>query len=57
MRRFDHVGITAKDLDTVTAFLVGLGVETEGRTALDMVLSLSILQSSHAATGARLDAS
>jgi catechol 2,3-dioxygenase-like lactoylglutathione lyase family enzyme len=31
VRRFDHVGITVADLDTVTAFLVGLGVEVENR--------------------------
>ncbi|MCK9897701.1 VOC family protein [Frankia sp. AgB32] len=27
VRRFDHVGITVADLDTVTAFFVGLGLE------------------------------
>lgn len=32
---FDHVGITVSDLDEVTAFFVGLGFETEGRTFLD----------------------
>ena len=35
IRSFDHVGITVKDLDTVTAFFVGLGFETEGRTVLE----------------------
>jgi catechol 2,3-dioxygenase-like lactoylglutathione lyase family enzyme len=30
-RRFDHVGITVADLDTVTAYFVGLGLEVEGR--------------------------
>src|SRR4051795_2501044 len=35
IRRFDHVGITVRDLDTVTAFFVGLGFETEGRTVLE----------------------
>src|SRR3954452_13476450 len=29
--RFDHVGITVADLDAVTAFFVGLGLEVEGR--------------------------
>ena len=29
-RRFDHVGITVADLDTVTAFFVGLGLAVEG---------------------------
>jgi catechol 2,3-dioxygenase-like lactoylglutathione lyase family enzyme len=27
VQRFDHVGITVADLDTVTAFFVGLGLE------------------------------
>ena len=31
IRRFDHVGITVADLDAVTAFFVGLGLEVEGR--------------------------
>ena len=31
VRRFDHVGITVADLDTVTEFFVGLGLEVEGR--------------------------
>ena len=35
MRRFDHVGITVRDLDTVTDFFVGLGFEIEGRTFLE----------------------
>ena len=35
IRRFDHVGITVRDLDTVTAFFAGLGLETEGRTVLE----------------------
>ena len=30
LRRFDHVGITVADLDTVTAFFLGLGLEVEG---------------------------
>ena len=30
VRRFDHVGITVADLDTVTAFFVWLGLEVEG---------------------------
>ena len=30
VRRFDHVGITVADLDTVTAFFLGLGLEVEG---------------------------
>lgn len=35
IRRFDHVGITVADLETVTAFFVGLGFETEGRTVVE----------------------
>ena len=35
VRRFDHVGITVRDLDTVTHFFVDLGFEIEGRTALE----------------------
>jgi catechol 2,3-dioxygenase-like lactoylglutathione lyase family enzyme len=35
IRHFDHVGITVRDLDTVTAYFAGLGFETEGRTVLE----------------------
>jgi catechol 2,3-dioxygenase-like lactoylglutathione lyase family enzyme len=35
IRRFDHVGITVRDLDRVTAFFAGLGFEIEGRTVLE----------------------
>jgi catechol 2,3-dioxygenase-like lactoylglutathione lyase family enzyme len=35
VRRFDHVGITVADLDTMTAFFVGLGLEVEGRTFVE----------------------
>ena len=35
IRSFDHVGITVRDLDAVTDFFVGLGLETEGRTFLE----------------------
>src|SRR5436309_16064237 len=35
IRRFDHVGITVEDLDTVTAFFVGLGLEVEGRMFME----------------------
>lgn len=31
VKSFDHVGITVDDLDAVTAFFVGLGLEVEGR--------------------------
>jgi catechol 2,3-dioxygenase-like lactoylglutathione lyase family enzyme len=35
VRRLDHVGITVADLDSVTAFFVGLGLEVEGRTVVE----------------------
>jgi len=46
VRRFDHVGITVADLDAVTAFFVGLGLEVEGRMFvegefLDTVIGIS----------------
>jgi catechol 2,3-dioxygenase-like lactoylglutathione lyase family enzyme len=31
VRRSDHIGITVADLDAVTAFFIGLGLEVEGR--------------------------
>jgi catechol 2,3-dioxygenase-like lactoylglutathione lyase family enzyme len=31
IKYFDHVGITVDDLDSATAFFVGLGLEVEGR--------------------------
>src|ERR671917_2296131 len=31
VRRFDHIGITVADIDAVTAFFVGLGLEVEAR--------------------------
>jgi catechol 2,3-dioxygenase-like lactoylglutathione lyase family enzyme len=33
--RFDHVGVTVRDLDRMTAFFVGLGLEIEGRTSVE----------------------
>lgn len=30
VQRFDHIGITVADLDSVTAFFVGLGLQVEG---------------------------
>lgn len=47
IRRFDHVGITVADLDTATAFFVGLGLEVEGTRMfvegefLDTVIGIS----------------
>ena len=35
IRRFDHVGITVADIDTVMAFFVGLGFELEGRMFME----------------------
>ncbi|MFI7586714.1 VOC family protein [Spongisporangium articulatum] len=31
IKRFDHIGVTVRDLDAVTAFFVSLGMEVEGR--------------------------
>jgi catechol 2,3-dioxygenase-like lactoylglutathione lyase family enzyme len=35
IKSFDHVGITVDDLDSATAFFVGLGLEVEGRTFVE----------------------
>ena len=35
IKQFDHIGITVDDLDAVTAFFVGLGLEVEGRTFVE----------------------
>src|SRR4051794_20182128 len=35
IRRFDHVGITVADLETVAAFFIGLGCAFEGRTIVE----------------------
>ena len=35
IRRFDHVGIAVADLETATAFFVGLGFEIEGRMVME----------------------
>ena len=35
VKNFDHVGITVADIDTMTAFFVGLGFEVEGRMTLE----------------------
>ena len=35
LRRFDHVGITVRDLDRVAAFFALLGFESEGRMVLE----------------------
>lgn len=33
--KFDHIGITVADIDLVTEFFVGLGLEIEGRTFVE----------------------
>ncbi|QJU53478.1 VOC family protein [Herbiconiux sp. KACC 21604] len=33
--RFDHIGITVRDLDLVTDFFVGLGLEVQGRMPIE----------------------
>ena len=35
VHRFDHIGITVADLASVTAFLVGLGLEVEGTGSVE----------------------
>src|SRR3954465_14573839 len=35
IQRFDHVGVTVADLDAAVAFFVGLGLEVEGRMAME----------------------
>jgi catechol 2,3-dioxygenase-like lactoylglutathione lyase family enzyme len=35
IQRFDHVGITVADLDSMAAFFVGLGFDVEGRTFVE----------------------
>lgn len=35
VQRFDHVGITVADLDSATAFFVGLGLEVEGTGSVE----------------------
>ena len=35
IQRFDHIGITVANLDLVTAFFVGLGLEIEGRASME----------------------
>jgi catechol 2,3-dioxygenase-like lactoylglutathione lyase family enzyme len=35
IKRFDHVGITVSDLDAAIDFFVGLGLEVEGRMAME----------------------
>ena len=35
LKRFDHIGVTVRDLDHVTEFFVRLGLEVEGRTFVE----------------------
>ena len=35
IKRFDHIGITVADLDSATAFSVGLGLEVEGTGSVE----------------------
>jgi hypothetical protein len=35
IKSLDHIGLTVADLDTVTAFFVGLGLDVEGRTFVE----------------------
>ena len=35
IKRFDHIGITVADLDSATAFFVGLCLEVEGTGSVE----------------------
>src|SRR4051794_36556253 len=35
VQRFDHVGLTVSDIDSATAFFVGLGLEVEGTGSVE----------------------
>jgi len=35
VQRFDHIGITVADLESATAFFVGLGLEVEGTGSVE----------------------
>ncbi len=35
IKRFDHIGITVADLDSATAFFVGLGLQVEGTGSVE----------------------
>ena len=35
IKRFDHTGITVEDLDSATAFFLGLGLELEGTGSVE----------------------
>ncbi|WP_405493997.1 VOC family protein [Nocardia sp. NBC_00511] len=35
VQRFDHIGITVSDIDAVTAFFVGLGLEAGGKMTVE----------------------
>lgn len=52
IRRFDHIGITVADLDTATAFFVGLGLEVEGSR---MVIEGEFLETVIGIPGARTE--
>lgn len=50
IKRFDHVGITVADLDLVTTFFVGLGLEVEGRTFVEGEFIDTVIGMSNART-------
>ncbi|WP_067992437.1 VOC family protein [Nocardia pseudobrasiliensis] len=50
VQRFDHVGITVADLDTVTAFFVGLGLEADQKMAVEGEFLDTVIGMSGAAT-------
>jgi len=50
IHQLDHIGITVADLDAVTAFFVGLGLEIEGRQFVEGEFIDTVLGMSNAKT-------
>src|SRR4051794_36868090 len=50
IQRLDHIGITVADLDMVTAFFVGLGLEIEGRQFVEGEFIDTVIGMSNAKT-------
>jgi catechol 2,3-dioxygenase-like lactoylglutathione lyase family enzyme len=48
--RFDHVGVTVRDLERVAAFFVGLGLEIEGRACVEGEFIDTVIGIPHART-------
>lgn len=50
IQRFDHIGITVADIDAVTAFFVGLGLEADGKMAVEGEFLDTVIGTTGAAT-------